>query len=136
MSGEIDLEAVKAKWLQPCAACDAGLPAACSHPDEDPRTVILDLVNAVERERARREIAMQFAAQGPVVEDRHIVLLEENGWTIQHPLDCRPNLFHCPVTALAHSQISPEQAREGYGRYYLERVAESDVLRVGEYLGP
>lgn len=74
MSDEIDLAAIKAKWLQPCAACDAGLPAACSHPPDDPRTVISDLVDALETERARRETAMQFAAQGPV-EEGHIVLL-------------------------------------------------------------
>lgn len=25
----------------------------------------------------------------------HIVDLREDGWTIQHPLSCRPNLFDC-----------------------------------------
>lgn len=48
----INLDEIREKWLQQCAACDAGLPMACSHPCEDYRPVILELVREVERLRA------------------------------------------------------------------------------------
>lgn len=39
--------AIKNKWLLPCGSCDAGLPMRCSHPTEDYRPVILELVNEI-----------------------------------------------------------------------------------------
>lgn len=45
---KIDLGAVRAKWLNQCAHCDAGLPWGCTCPDDDPRSVILQLVSALE----------------------------------------------------------------------------------------
>lgn len=55
---EIDLEAIKAKWLTRCGYCEAGLPQPCVCPEECTtlacRAVILDLV--IEIERLRREI--------------------------------------------------------------------------------
>lgn len=47
----LDLEAIKAKWLKICGACDAGV-GECSHPVEDYRPVVLELVREVERLRA------------------------------------------------------------------------------------
>ena len=29
-------------------------------------------------------------------DDRHLVLLYDDGWVIQHPMACRPTLFTCP----------------------------------------
>lgn len=29
---------------------------------------------------------------------RHIIEFREDGWTIKHPLSCRPDLFNCLVT--------------------------------------
>lgn len=31
----------------------------------------------------------------------HTIELREDGWTIMHPLGCRPNLFACPVNRAA-----------------------------------
>lgn len=45
----IELDEIKDKWLRQCGPCDAGLPAECTHPDEDYRPVILDLVREIER---------------------------------------------------------------------------------------
>jgi hypothetical protein len=36
-----------------------------------------------------------------VCEDKHFIEFREDGWTIQHPLSCRPNLFNCPVNKAA-----------------------------------
>lgn len=44
-----DLDAIEAKWLQPCGSCDAGLPSSCAHPDEDYRPPMADLVTEVRR---------------------------------------------------------------------------------------
>lgn len=45
-----ELAGVEEKWLQQCGPCDGGLPMSCTHPTEDYRPVISELVAAV-RER-------------------------------------------------------------------------------------
>jgi hypothetical protein len=67
---KLDLGAISEKWLQPCGACDGGLAMSCSHPDEDYRPVISDLVAEARRLVAQRQavIALCDAAverQGP-----------------------------------------------------------------------
>jgi hypothetical protein len=46
----IDLEEIKAKWLNVCGACDAGI-GECTHPSGDYRPVMLELVEEIERLR-------------------------------------------------------------------------------------
>jgi hypothetical protein len=58
---ELDLLALK--WLQVCATCDAGLPYGCSHPDEDYRPVIADLIDEVRRVRAEIAAAEHRGAE-------------------------------------------------------------------------
>lgn len=49
---ELDTEDIKSKWLNQCGPCDYGMPEyGCTHPGEDYRPVILDLVREVERLR-------------------------------------------------------------------------------------
>ena len=52
----LDLEAIKAKWLQVCPTCDGGIPGECSHPDEDYRTVIANLVAELENKVPPTEV--------------------------------------------------------------------------------
>ncbi|MFI2650180.1 DUF6085 family protein [Micromonospora fulviviridis] len=33
--------------------------------------------------------------------EQHVIEFRADGWTIQHPLSCRPNLFDCPVNRAA-----------------------------------
>lgn len=47
----LDLVEIINKWLRSCGACDAGLPITCSHPQEDYRPVILELVRELEKTR-------------------------------------------------------------------------------------
>lgn len=45
----IDLEAIKREWLNQCGPCDYGMPEyGCSHPAEDYRPVLMELVREVE----------------------------------------------------------------------------------------
>jgi hypothetical protein len=54
--GQLDLEAITAKWLQTCGSCDAGAwDSPCTHPADDYRSPMAALVAEVER--LRRENA-------------------------------------------------------------------------------
>lgn len=46
----------------------------------------------------------------------HIIEFRDNGWTIQHPLSCRPNLFECEVNRAAERDVDGVPP-EGVGRY-------------------
>lgn len=46
----------------------------------------------------------------------HVIDLREDGWTIKHPLSCRPNLFACPVNRAAEVGMC-EQPPVPAGRY-------------------
>jgi hypothetical protein len=48
---ELDLDAIILKWLQLCPSCDAGMAGGCTHPEEDYRPMVAELVAAVERYR-------------------------------------------------------------------------------------
>lgn len=47
----------------------------------------------------------------PKGSDHHVIEFREHGWTLQHPLSCRPDLFACPVN----------HAAKGRGRHELGR---------------
>jgi hypothetical protein len=51
---DLDLDAISSKWLQICGACDAGT-GECTHPAEDYRPVMLELVREIERLRDDRD---------------------------------------------------------------------------------
>jgi len=58
--------------------------------------------------------AVVDAAEG--VKDGHIIEFRDDGWTIQHPLSCRPNLFDCEVNRAAERDVDGVPP-EGTGRY-------------------
>lgn len=45
----LDLDAITKKWLNQCAAYDGGILGGCTCPDDDPRSVILQMVNHLDR---------------------------------------------------------------------------------------
>jgi hypothetical protein len=47
---------------------------------------------------------------------RHIIELRDDGWTIQHPLSCRPDLFSCGYNMAARD--TPELGQQPNGRFY------------------
>ncbi|WFF07226.1 DUF6085 family protein [Micromonospora sp. WMMD1076] len=38
--------------------------------------------------------------------EKHIIEIRPDGWTIQHPLSCRPNLFDCPVNRAGEAEMA------------------------------
>jgi len=50
---------------------------------------------------------------------RHIVQCTDAGWTIKHPLSCRPDLFNCPVNRAAEASLWGD-IPAGNGRHYIE----------------
>lgn len=57
----------------------------------------------------------------------HVIDLREDGWTIQHPLSCRPNLFDCIYNMAAATLVS---AGPRPGRYRV--TVEDGHLHLGE----
>ena len=45
----------------------------------------------------------------------HVVELRNDGWTIKHPLACRPDLFNCPVNRVAEAELV--EPPKGRGRF-------------------
>ena len=60
--------------------------------------------------------------------ERHVIELRDDGWTIQHPLSCRPNLFDCIVN-FAAMKVDDLYHRPS-GRYYC--TVDNDKLVVEE----
>lgn len=47
---------------------------------------------------------------------RHLIELRDDGWTIQHPLSCRPDLFSCGFNMAARDMA--ELGQHPNGRYF------------------
>lgn len=56
-----------------------------------------------------------YAAAQADTDPRHIIDLRDGGWTIKHPLSCRPKLFDCPVNRAAERDLAVRPA--AVGRY-------------------
>jgi len=63
--------------------------AHAANPDFPARPEALDLTTFA------GEIVDWLAKEYRLDDDRHLVKVDEDGWTVQHPLSCRPNLFTC-----------------------------------------
>jgi hypothetical protein len=49
-------------------------------------------------------------------ETRHIIRYAGDGWTVMHPLSCRPNLFNCKVWKTVRLLTPPPP--NYFGKYY------------------
>jgi hypothetical protein len=59
----------------------------------------------------------------------HVIDLRDDGWTIKHPLSCRPHLFECAVNlAAGQALVEPPSFR---GRYQCE-VADDGMFTIGD----
>lgn len=67
------------------------------------------------------------------VAETHVINLTEVGWTLRHPLSCRPNLFDCPVGAAAQSLAETPPAGCGL---FLADLDEQGALVVGREATP
>lgn len=46
-------------------------------------------------------------------ETEHVIEFRTDGWTIKHPLSCRPDLFNCPVNRAASYDLDSPPAELG-----------------------
>lgn len=68
---------------------------------------------------AAKAVLDKLAAVGWVRMDPnepHLIEFREDGWTIQHPVRCRPNLFACRVNRVSAEQVDGPPA-SGLGVY-------------------
>lgn len=65
---KLDLEEIRAKWLNQCGSCDAGLHMNCTCPDGDPRNVILALVVHLEKIYTNHDMLLCSTMGGAVDE--------------------------------------------------------------------
>lgn len=63
---------------------------------------------------------------------RHIIDVRADGWTIKHPLACRPNLFDCPVNRAAERSMAAFDGPPVPPGHYECRVGDRDLA--GELL--
>lgn len=60
---------------------------------------------------------------------QHVLDRRVDGWTIKHPLACRPQLFDCPVNVAAERQLLPPTFDE-VGRFVID-VTDVGALIIG-----
>ena len=120
-----DLEAIKSEWLNQCGPCDYGMPEyGCSHPAEDYRPVLMELVREVERLRALTRSAelcgTGFLWRRPGRED---LVLDPTEVTVMLPAVCpdpdghrREHEGH-EVTGRARADGKPLPEVEGWCSY-------------------
>jgi hypothetical protein len=104
--------------------------------DADVELVAVAMWRAGAPERhSRAEVARialdALAAAGrlaPVDDDpRHIIQFRTDGWTIKHPLACRPNLFDCPVNRAAEAELGTRRCPPAPPGRYECRAGEGDL---------
>lgn len=63
-------------------------------------------------------------------DELHKIEMKLDGWTVLHPMACRPRLFGCPFTQAAHALGAP--TAEEVGVYTI--VLEEDQIKMVEKL--
>lgn len=86
-------------------------------------------IEEVQRLRERvAELEQQLAEVGQWT-GRHVIDLRADGFTIMHPLSCRPNLFDCIYN---HEAAELESADHELGRWYCTLDETTSTLRIEE----
>lgn len=78
--------------------------------------------------RAGIDATEAVIAELRLADTRHILDLRADGWTLQHPLTCRPNLHDCAVNRLASEQLIAPPAPPG--RYEVKASDLGDRLLI------
>ena len=79
---------------------------------------ILDRATKAEAEVERLRAEVE-ALGGVIGEQRHIAEFREDGWGLQHPVECRPNLLDCPLNIAIQEDVDyyGGPPPEGLGRF-------------------
>jgi hypothetical protein len=73
-----------------------------------------------ERRAARRSALGYMVQPAGTNDDLHILERDDDRWTLQHPLDCRPDLIACPVHQTVEDDADDGAHPETPGRYVVE----------------
>jgi len=87
----------------------------------DKGTIIYEDANTNELTKAK--VILEFEDQS-----FHLIKFEDDGWIIQHPLSCRPNLFDCKYNVSMDSYDGIH--RNGIYRCALNDYGELEILDV------
>jgi hypothetical protein len=101
-------------WETACLACSTILDASYAA-----------TVRAEQAEARVAELAQQLKDVGQWA-GRHVIDLRTDGFTIMHPLSCRPNLFDCIYNFAAANLGNSEH---GTGRFYCSLEGGSVVIQ-------
>lgn len=63
-------------------------------------------------------------------DNQHVIELRSDGWTIMHPLACRPRLFDCPVNRVGEELPGPPRGK--LGRFPCDLVDDQLVIDYGD----
>jgi hypothetical protein len=77
--------------------------------------------------RALAESILTHLCDSP---EDHIIEFRAEGWTIQHPLACHPDLSACPVNRLAEAQLT--RPPKVLGRFECSIGDLGDTLMIGD----
>lgn len=103
-----------------------------AHPNPDMHIVLSYGVEQV-RHDLHDLLAEVDRLKALVDDDRHIVEIREHDFSLQHPVDCRPDLIGCAVNqALNNTDWWDDQPTIEYGRHVVELTG--GVLVFGEKL--
>lgn len=92
-----------------------------SYPWEDVADWWLNLVDSI-------PVGLRVTAAGAELAE-HVIEFRTDGWTIMHPLACRPALFDCPVNRAAERDLTAPPDVDP-GRYVIRLV--DGQLVIGE----
>lgn len=70
-----------------------------------------------------------------VDDEPHVIQFREDGWTVQHPLSCRPALFDCPVNRAAEQELDGPPAT-GLGIYEISLRPDGLLQLQSDATGP
>jgi len=85
---------------------------------------LVDQVRLLTEQNRKLKEELETYRRDPV----HVIELRDDGFTIQHPLSCRPNLFDCIYNYAAANM--PELGQHSNGRFKV--TVEGDELIIGE----
>lgn len=87
---------------------------------------IIRLIDALDASEQR------VAALGEAWNDKHVLHVTKDGWSLRHPVRCRPNLLGCSVHQCATAQAEEVMAEGEDGFYYCDE--EDGYLQCEEHM--
>jgi hypothetical protein len=102
-------------------------------PDHEIKQASQDLVRLLTRDIPALLVAAQFCqrphvpADDPTTDGSHVIEFREDGWTIMHPMSCRPDLFACVTNRVAEGNLRG-QPFEAPGRYLCSMIGDDLVV--------